>query len=159
MPMEKFKEEVEKLLNEALLVREDLFLINLSISSSNAICVILDGDNGVSLNDCIEISRAIEHNLDREVVDFSLEVTSAGVSEPLKIDRQFTKNIGRKLSVKVQGGGKPIEGTLTGVTENGIQLEYKARVPKEVGKGKVTVVKTEKIDFEVIDEAKVMVIF
>lgn len=72
-----FEDSVKKLLAEALENRPDLFLIDLTISSSNAICVILDGDNGVSLNDCIEVSRQIEHNLDREEVDFSLEVASA----------------------------------------------------------------------------------
>ncbi|SFU57764.1 ribosome maturation factor RimP [Pustulibacterium marinum] len=154
-----FRESVEKLLNEALEKREDLFLIDLSISSSNAICVILDGDNGVSLNDCIEVSRQIEHNLDREEQDFSLQVTSAGLSEPLSIKRQYQKNIGRKLSVKLHDVSKPIEGELTAVDDLKITLEFKAREPKPVGKGKVTVQKKEEIAFDAIKEAKVMVIF
>ncbi|GLB50698.1 ribosome assembly cofactor RimP [Neptunitalea lumnitzerae] len=154
-----FREKVEELLAEALEAREDLFLIDFTISSSNAISVILDGDNGVALNDCIEVSRKIEHNLDREEYDFSLEVASAGISEPLKVQRQFVKNVGRKLSVKLVGGGKPVEGMLAEVTDTGIVLEYKVREPKPVGKGKVTVLKKEEIAFEAIHEAKVMVIF
>lgn len=154
-----FRETVEKLLNEALDAREDLFLISLSISSSNAISVILDGDEGVSLNDCIEISRKIEHNLDREVHDFSLEVASAGLSEPLTLKRQYNKNIGRNLKIKLKEGGKPLEGELAGVTENGIVLSYTTREPKPLGKGKVTILKKEEIAFDVIEEAKVMVIF
>ncbi|GLB50989.1 ribosome maturation factor RimP [Neptunitalea chrysea] len=154
-----FREKVEELLAEALKTREDLFLIDLTISSSNAIYVILDGDNGVSLNDCIEVSRKIEHNLDREEEDFSLEVASAGISEPLKIKRQFVKNIGRKISVKLIGGAKSTEGTLTDVDDASIFLEYKVREPKPVGKGKVTVLRKEEIAFDAIHEAKVMVIF
>lgn len=154
-----FGDSVKKLLAEALENRPDLFLIDLSISSSNAICVILDGDNGVSLNDCIEVSRQIEHNLDREEVDFSLEVASAGASEPLKLQRQYQKNIGRKLKVTLSENGKAVEGKLTQVSDNQIVLEYKVREPKPVGKGKVTVEKKEEIAFDAIKEAKVMVTF
>ncbi len=154
-----FEDSVKKLLAEALENRSDLFLIDLSISSSNAICVILDGDNGVSLNDCIEVSRQIEHNLDREEVDFSLEVASAGASEPLKLHRQYQKNIGRKLKVTLSETGKAVEGKLTQVSDNQIVLEYKVREPKPVGKGKVTVEKKEEIAFDAIKEAKVMVTF
>src|SRR5690554_7210025 len=72
------EEEVKQLLQDALDENPSLFLIDLKIDSSNKIQVILDGDNGVSLNDCIAVSRAIEHNLDREEEDFALEVMSAG---------------------------------------------------------------------------------
>ena len=87
--------KVAQLLNEVLEENKSLFLIDLSISQDNKIKVILDGDSGVTVEDCIAVSRAVEHNLDREEVDFSLEVMSAGVSEGLKIPRQFHKNIGR----------------------------------------------------------------
>ena len=55
---------------------------------------------GLPLKDCMKVSRAIEHNLDREEEDFSLEVASAGATSPLVLPRQYTKNIGRKLKVK-----------------------------------------------------------
>src|SRR5690606_7139481 len=105
-----FKEKVTGLLDAALLERPSLFLIDLAISDANKITVTLDGDQGVTLQDCIDVSRAIEHNLDREEVDFSLEVASAGVSAPLKLVRQFRKNIGRDLSVKTADAA--YEGTL-----------------------------------------------
>src|ERR1700754_4612872 len=95
-----FKEKVAGLLNTALEERPELFLIEFSITGANKIMVTLDGDNGVNLQDCIDISRAIEHNLDREEEDFSLEVASGGATSPLKLPRQFKKNIGRILSVK-----------------------------------------------------------
>jgi len=75
------KETVENLLASALEERNDLFIIDLSISEDNSIKVVIDGDHGVSVEDCVFISRAIEHNLDREQEDFSLEVTSAGLQQ------------------------------------------------------------------------------
>ena len=96
-----FKEKVSGLLEAGLLEKPSLFLVDLSISDSYKIMVTLEGDNGVTLQDCIDISRAIEHNLDREEQDFSLEVASAGVSTPLKLARQYQKNIGRTLKVKL----------------------------------------------------------
>ena len=88
-----FRKKVEELLSEFLKEREDLFLIDLKISASDDITVILDGDNGVSLQDCLDASRAIEFNMDREEHDFSLQVMSAGLSEPLSTPRQFQKNV------------------------------------------------------------------
>lgn len=136
---------------------KSLFLIDFSIASDNSIKVVLDGDNGVTLQDCIKVSRAIEHNLDREEQDFSLEVTSAGAASPIVLPRQYAKNIGRKLKVRTETG--IFEGNLTATTDKGIVLEWKAREPKPIGKGKVTVQKREEIDFSEIKEAKVIITF
>ncbi len=144
-------------MNEALKKRQDLFLLDFTVGGDNAIKVILDGDNGISLSDCMEISRAIEHNLDRDEVDFSLEVTSAGATAPLVQPRQFNKNVGRHLEVKVEG--KVIEGKLTQVSDNGITLEWKTREPKPVGKGKHTVEKKQEVAFSEIEKAKVVLKF
>ncbi|MAZ72499.1 MAG: ribosome assembly cofactor RimP [Flavobacteriaceae bacterium] len=151
------QEKVEKLLNDALAEKPSLFLIDLSITGANQIRVILDGDEGVSVQDCIDISRAIEHNLDREEEDFSLEVHSAGVSEPLTMVRQYKKNIGRSLQLKTET--ETIEGELTDVTDEAITLKWKAREPKPVGKGKVTVKKEATVPYNDIVEAKVMIKF
>jgi ribosome maturation factor RimP len=151
------REKVAELLNEALKEKESLFLIDLSISEANQIRVIIDGDQGVTVQDCMDISRAIEHNLDREQEDFSLEVHSAGVSEPLQLIRQYKKNIGRTLKVKTLEG--TIEGALVNTAEDGITLKWKTREPKPIGKGKVTVQKEAEIPFSDIVEAKVMITF
>ena len=103
------------------------------------------------------ISRAIEHNLDREEHDFSLEVASAGATSPLVHVRQYIKNKGRKLQVKT--ANEIIEGTLEDVTENEITLHWKAREPKPIGKGKITVEKHRDIVYKDIVEAKVMIKF
>jgi len=152
-----FREKVGHLLKEALEKRKDLFLLDFTIGGDNSIKIVLDGDNGITLKDCMEISRAIEHNLDREDTDFSLEVTSAGATAPLVQPRQFNKNVGRHLEVKV--GGKVIEGKLTQVSEDGITLEWKAREPKPVGKGKHTVEKKQEVAFSAIEKAKVVLKF
>ncbi len=151
------KEKVTALLAQALQVEKSLFLIDFSISSDHKINVVLDGDEGVTVEDCMRISRAIEHNLDREEEDFSLEVASAGATAPLVMPRQYPKNIGRTLTVIADD--ESFEGKLTTITDNGIVLEWKVREPKPVGKGKVTVKKIKEINFSDIKEAKVMLKF
>lgn len=74
-----FKTTIEQLLNDFLAQRPDLFLIDLKISAADDVTVILDGDSGVTLQDCLDASRAIVFNMDRDVHDFSLQVMSAGV--------------------------------------------------------------------------------
>lgn len=151
------KDKVIELLDEALKENPSLFLIDLEFNNNNQILVVIDGDNGVAVNDCISVSRKIEHNLDREEEDFSLEVTSAGVTQPLTLPRQFKKNIGRKLSVKTKED--TFEAELTAVDQEGITLKWKAREPKPVGKGKVTVKKEVALNYATIVEAKVMITF
>ena len=152
-----FRTTVEDLLESALQERDDLFLISLTISGDNAVKVIIDGDEGVSVEDCMFISRAIEHNIDREEIDFSLEVMSAGAASPLLQSRQYVKNIGRTLEVKTET--ETIEAVLIDANEDEIVLEWKAREPKPVGKGKVTVQKKANISYNDIVEAKVMIKF
>jgi ribosome maturation factor RimP len=152
------REKVTELLQQALDENPSLFLIDLSIVDGNQIRVVLDGDEGVKVEHCMAVSRAIEHNLDREEHDFSLEVMSAGVSEPLTLERQFRKNLGRKLKVKTQEGIS-IEGELTLVDSDQITLNWKAREPKPIGKGKVTVQKEAVLPYDQIVEAKVMITF
>lgn len=153
-----FKEKVTQLLNEALESNKSLFLIDFNITEGNQIRVIIDGDQGVTVKDCIAVSRGIEHNLDREEYDFSLDVASAGVSEPLSNKRQYKKNIGRKFKVKTKES-QVIEGELTEVGEDSITLVWKAREPKPIGKGKVTVQKEAVLTYTNIAEAKVMITF
>lgn len=86
-----FREKVIDLLNEGLKEKPSVFLIDLTITDAFKIIVTLDGDNGVVLQDCIDVSRSIEHNLDREEQDFSLEVASVGVGSALKLVRQYKK--------------------------------------------------------------------
>ncbi|MGB3149869.1 MAG: ribosome assembly cofactor RimP [Maribacter sp.] len=151
------QDKVKKLLEAGLEEDESLFLIDYSISVDNRINVVIDGDHGVTVADCIKISRSIEHNLDREEIDFSLEVASAGATAPLTLPRQYRKNIGRKLTVDTLEA--KYEGNLTAANDQQIVLEWKAREPKPIGKGKVTVQKRQEISFSDIKKAKVVLKF
>ena len=152
-----FKEKVNDLLIEELLEKPSVFLVDLTITDSFKIIVTLDGDNGVVLQDCIDISRVIENNLDREEQDFSLEVASVGVGSPLKFVRQYKKNVGRTLIVKL--ATETIEAELVEANDNFIILSWKAREQKKLGKGKETVQKTQEIPYTEIKEAIVTVTF
>jgi ribosome maturation factor RimP len=149
--------KVLDLVNEALALNESLYLIDLSISTTNKIQVTVDGDNGVPLSECIRISRNVEHNFDREEEDFSLEVSTPDIAHPLKVKRQYIKNINRILKIKTSE--QEFEGTLVEADEDKIVLNWKAREPKPIGKGKVTVNKTAIISYKDIKEAKVKIVF
>jgi ribosome maturation factor RimP len=152
-----FKEKVNAVLSEGLQDKPSIFLIDLTITDAFKIIVSIDGDNGVVLQDCIEISRAIENNLDREEQDFSLEVASVGVGSPLKMTRQYKKNVGRTLIVKT--ATENIEAELLDANDVFITLSWQAREPKKIGKGKETVQKEQQIPYSDIKEAIVTVTF
>ncbi|MFD2529446.1 ribosome assembly cofactor RimP [Polaribacter marinaquae] len=151
------QEKIKDLVEEALASNDSLYLIDLSISANNKIQVVVDGDQGVPLSECIRISKNIDGNLDREEEDFSLEVTTPDIAHPLKMKRQYLKNINRILKVKT--AEEEFEGTLTDATEDNIVLQWKAREPKPIGKGKVTVKKTVTLEYKEIKEAKVKIVF
>jgi len=152
------KEKVQDLLDDAFEERPDLFLMEMIVDGANEIKVIIDGDKGVTVADCIFVSRAVEHNLDRDEIDFSLEVASAGASAPLSFPRQFKRNIGRQLEVtdreKVKETGKLVQ-----ANDEGIMIQWKAREPKPIGKGKVTVQKEWSLKYDDIKQAKVVITF
>jgi ribosome maturation factor RimP len=152
-----FKERVQELLNQGLETHPHLFLIDFTVGADQKINVVLDGDQGVTLQDCMDISRAIEHQLDREEFDFALEVASAGATAPLKLARQYVKNIGRTLSV--QTADQKVEAELVEADESTILLRWQAREPKPVGKGKHTVEKEWNVPISEIIEAKVIIKF
>jgi len=152
-----FRDKILELLEEGLKEKPSLFLVDLTITETFKVIVTLDGDNGVNLQDCIDISRAIDNNLDREEQDYALEVASTGVSTPLKMVRQYRKNIGRTLKVKT--ATETIEALLEHVSDESIVLCWTAREPKKIGKGKETVEHKREIPYSDIKEAIVTIIF
>jgi len=148
---------LKDIVDEALALNESLYLIELSISVNNKVKVVVDGDNGVSLSETMRISRVINDTFDREVEDFSLEVGTPDIAHPLKVKRQYIKNLNRILKVKTEE--EELEGTLVTADEDKIVLHWKAREPKPVGKGKVTVDKTATLEYTEIKEAKVKILF
>ncbi len=150
-------QKIKKLINEALSDKPSLFLIDYSISDNGHIEVIIDGDKGVPLNECVRVSRHIEHNLDRETEDFSLQVTTPDITKPIVHKRQYIKNIGRTLKIKTDK--EEIQAKLLDFKEGILFLEWKIREPKPIGKGKHTVIKKAEIPIDNIEKAIVKIVF
>lgn len=107
---------------ESSLADSSLFLVEVKVSPMNQIAVFLDGDQGVPISSCIELSRHIESHFDREVEDFDLEVSSVGISRPLTLPRQYTANMGRDVIFTDEKGAK-IKGKLIAANEDGFTIE------------------------------------
>jgi ribosome maturation factor RimP len=136
-----------------------LFVVEISISASNVIHLELDkSDGNVSINDCMSVSRNIEHNLDRESEDFELHVSSAGLDKPFRVLAQYIKNIGREVKL-VTNDGKKHEGLLTAATAEEVTLQ-KSRMEKIEGKKKKELI-VEQLVFPMtqIKETKIVISF
>lgn len=154
------KQKVRELAEERIKDRDErLFIVELSVSPANVIRLELDKTEGnVSIEDCMSVSRNIEHNLDREAADFELHVSSAGLDKPLRVHAQYVKNVGRDLDVKLKSKEKTT-GTLIAVDEAGITLKREEKQAIEGKKKKELVVIENKIAFSDISEAKIVISF
>lgn len=139
------KTKIEKLVNESV-AGTDKFLVEISISSSNVVDVFVDGDNGISIQECVKISRLIESSFDREVEDYELRVSSPGLNRPFKMIRQFEKYVNREIEV-VSKDDKKVMGVLKSLSEDSFELEQ-----RKGKKGKEIIL--EKYLFDGIKEAK-----
>ena len=153
---ERVRELVLERINE---LNNGLFIVDISISAKNDISVELDKhDGGVSVQDCVSVSRNVEHNLDREEQDFSLNVSSAGLDKGLRVFDQYKKNVGRELKLKLMDGTS-IEGELMLAEEDGITIQTKRKVQVEGKKKKELMIEDFKIPMEQIKEAKIVISF
>ena len=136
-----------------------LFLVDLSISKTNQINIEIDKHvGGVSVKDCMAVSRNVEHNLDREEADFELHVSSAGIDRPLRVLAQYVKNVGRTVEV-IKNDGAQIEGILKAASETEIEIET-SRIEKIEGKKKKeTIVEQIVLPLNSIKETKIFIIF
>jgi len=147
---------VRELIAEKIADRPELFLVDVKMLPNQKLIIHVDGDQGISIQDCAAISRHVGFHLEEENTiekAYNLEVSSPGVGEPLLLNRQYHKNIGRELSIKFADGVKK-EGKLLEVTENTITIEEKI---KEKGK-KAQLVQTQ-IELNTIVETKVLISF
>lgn len=142
---DKIKEIAEKFMEGS-----DLFVVDVKISAANDIELTIDSDTSVSIDKCVELSRAIEESFDREQEDFSLMVASAGVGQPLKVFRQYEKLVGKSVEVVLKNGIKIIAG-LRSVTPGSITLAYTEKVAVDGKKKKVEV---ENVVTYPLDEVK-----
>jgi len=145
------KIKIAALVNEK--ITDDQFLVDVTVSSSNVIHVMVDSDNGISINQIVEISRYVESNLDREVEDFELSVFSAGLSEPFSLPRQYKKNTGTEIDVLLTNGNKLI-GKLNIADDQGFDLEVTTKEKIEGSKKKELVTKVHHFEYSEIKEAK-----
>ncbi|MGQ7853798.1 ribosome assembly cofactor RimP [Pedobacter sp. WC2501] len=150
------EKRVAALVEEKIADRPELFLVEVKMLPNNKLIIHVDGDEGISIQDCVAISRHVGFHLEEENAieqAYNLEVSSPGVGEPLKLIRQYNKNIGRTVSIKLKEGLKK-EGKLLVVTENNLQIEESV---KEKGK-KAVAIQTD-VPFNDIIETSVLISF
>ncbi|RUA24483.1 MAG: ribosome assembly cofactor RimP [Bacteroidetes bacterium] len=147
------KKKVLELIEERI-EGTDIFIVDVDISAGNKISITLDADEGLSIEKCMSVSRNVEHNLDREEEDFSLEVTSFGLSNPFVMPRQYQKYIGRKVEV-ITHEMKKYTATLLAFDEKGLDLELE--LTKKQIKAKVE--PKVNISFDEIKETKAAISF
>ncbi|MFD1770239.1 ribosome assembly cofactor RimP [Sphingobacterium suaedae] len=150
------EERVWELVQEKIEGRDDLFIVRIKMHNNGVLEILVDGDNGIAIEDCAQISRHVGFHLEEEnVIDraYRLEVSSPGIDTPLLLHRQYEKNIGREIRVKDNEGGKR-EGRLIAVDQANIVLEEKVKE-----KGKKATVQTVTIPLETIKETKVLISF
>lgn len=132
---------------DARIEGSNLFVVDINVTTGNKINVLIDGMDGVSIADCIDVSRGVEHNLDREAEDFELEVSSAGLDEAFKVPQQYEKNVGREVKIYTKDGRKH-EGVLVAVDEDKVSITYDEKVRIEGRKKKELVTRNEDYFFK-----------
>ncbi|MCT1526365.1 ribosome assembly cofactor RimP [Sphingobacterium hotanense] len=150
------EERVKELVLEKIADREDLFIVSIRFLKNGVLEILLDGDNGIAIEDCVQVSRHVGYHLEEEnVIDraYRLEVSSPGIDTPLMLSRQYEKNIGRNVKVQMLDGTKR-EGKLLAAGDSSFNLE---EVVKEKGK-KSQLVEVE-IPYDQIKETKVLISF
>jgi ribosome maturation factor RimP len=148
------KEFVSELVTKAL-EGSSLFITSVSVKPGNKILVFLDGDHGVSIDDCVRVSRFVESSLNRDIEDYELNVSSHGLSSPLMIPRQYVKNIGKQLSV-LMSDGKKLNGELIEVTDEHFSIRLTTKKGKKVEQEKN---ETIQLQYSEIKESKINISF
>ena len=143
---------------EAYLDSSGYYLVDVKVSADNSISVEIDSFDGVSIDFCIELSRHIESQFDREVEDYELQVSSAGLTEPFKVVKQYEKNLGNEVEVLTKAG-KKLTGILADANEAGFVLEIEKTVKPEGAKRKMTVVEKLTFTYEEIKHTKYIIRF
>lgn len=150
------EKRVTELVEEKLADRPDLFIVSINFLSNGKLMILLDGDNGIGIDDCAKVSRHVGFHLEEEnTIDtaYNLEVSSPGIDMPLTLPRQYSKNIGRQLSVKTTAGTKR-EGKLLAADENTVTIEESIKE-----KGKKAQLVESIIPLNEISETKVLISF
>ncbi|MCA5004860.1 ribosome assembly cofactor RimP [Sphingobacterium bovistauri] len=150
------EKRVKELVEEKIADRADLFIVSISMLKSGVLSILLDGDNGISIDDCVGVSRHVGFHLEEENVienAYRLEVSSPGIDSPLVLLRQYAKNIGRDIRVKLANGDKR-EGKLLSATTTEVVIEEKVKE-----KGKKAELKEAILPIDQIKETRVLISF
>lgn len=150
------KEKILNLVKEKL--EESMFLVDVSVNTSNVIHVEIDSFSGLSIDQCVALSRHIESNLDRESDDFELQVSSPGAGLPFKVKEQYLKNTGRELEVTLKDG-IVLKGLLVEANEEEVLIETSAKEKPEGSNKKVLVTRTNRVAYDDIQRARVIISF
>ena len=151
------KKRIEQWVNEKL-EGTNMFLVSVTVSTSNMIVVEIDSDEYVDIDACAQISKYIESNLDREEEDFELEVGSAGLTSPLKVRRHYLKYVTQDVEV-LAADGKKFSGILTHVGEEDFTIEVSSMVRKEGDKRKKLYVEPLTFKYDEIKYCKYIIHF
>ena len=156
MTMQTTMQPIENMIEAILANEPEYFLVDLKVKPTNNIKVFLDGEKGISIEKCTAFNRALYKKIEESGMfpggDFSLEVSSPGLDEPLKLLRQYRKNIGRKVEVLLTDGIK-IEGKLLEVFDAHIIVE-------EIrGKNKKQEIIQHNLSFDNIKSTKIQIVF
>jgi len=143
---------------ENFLMDTDYYLVDVKVTPDNRISVEIDSFEGVSIGFCMEVNRHIESQLDREVEDYELQVSSAGLTEPFKVLKQYQKNIGNEVEVLTKTGDKK-SGVLIDVNETEIVLQIEKTEKPEGAKRKITVTEDLTFLYEDIKTTKYIIRF
>jgi ribosome maturation factor RimP len=148
---------ITELINDKL-EADGYFFVNIEIKPSNDIIVFIDNDKGVSVDYCAEISRLIENSFDREIEDFSLEVSSPGLGQPFKVLKQYKKNIGKEVEVFTNKKVKII-GILTDASEDYINIKDTKKVKVDGSNKKELQITLHQFGYEEIKYVKEIIKF
>jgi ribosome maturation factor RimP len=147
---------VQRLVEEKL--ENKMFLVEITVNERNVINIFIDSYDGLTIDQCVAVSRHVEHSLDREEEDFELQVSSPGLSEKFKVKEQFFKYVGRLIEV-VATNEEKLEGTILEANADGIVLETTTREIPEGHKKKQLVIKQHNFKYDEIKSAKAVISF
>ncbi len=148
---------IEDLVGEKI-QNSDLFLVDIKVDARNNIAIFIDSPHGVSIDQCVEISKHVEQAFDRESEDFALEVSSPGIGDSFRVIGQYHKAIGRSIEVLFLNGEK-LQGTLLSVGSNDFNLAYSAKEKPAGAKRPIWVEKEKTIGFAEAKSVKEIIIF
>ena len=150
------KAKVIELVEEQL--EDGMFLVEIAVSERNAINVFIDSFDGITIAECIAVSRHVEHSFDRDEEDFELHVSSPGLNQGFKVKEQYIKYTNRKIEVTLEDDRK-LEGKLIEVGETDFLLETSSREKVEGHKKKQLIVKKHLLKYDEIKSTKAAISF